>query len=61
MRCSYCTPGFVVSAKALLDKNPNPTENDRKQALGGNICCCGTYPRHPTAIMETAQVMKGGA
>jgi aerobic-type carbon monoxide dehydrogenase small subunit (CoxS/CutS family) len=61
MQCGYCTPGFVVSAKALLDKNPNPTENDCKQALAGNICCCGTYPRHPTAIMEAAQSIKGGA
>jgi aerobic-type carbon monoxide dehydrogenase small subunit (CoxS/CutS family) len=61
MQCGYCTPGFVVSAKALLDKNPNPTENDCKQALAGNICCCGTYPRHPTAIMEAVQLMKGGA
>ena len=61
MQCGYCTPGFVVSAKALLDKNPKPTENDCKQALAGNICCCGTYPRHPTAIMEAAQMMKGGA
>ena len=61
MQCGYCTPGFVVSANALLDKNPNPTENECKQALAGNICCCGTYPRHPTAIMEAAQTMKGGA
>jgi len=62
MQCGYCTPGFVVSAKALLDKNPNPTEDQCKQALAGNICCCGTYPRHPTAIMEAApQIMKGGA
>jgi xanthine dehydrogenase YagT iron-sulfur-binding subunit len=61
MQCGYCTPGFVVSAKALLDKNPNPTEDDCKQALAGNICCCGTYPRHPTAIMEAAQSIKGGA
>ena len=61
MQCGYCTPGFVVSAKALLEKNPNPSDSDCKQALAGNICCCGTYPRHPTAIMEAAQVMKGGA
>jgi len=61
MQCGYCTPGFVVSAKALLDKNPNPTEEQCKQALAGNICCCGTYPRHPTAIMEAAQIMKGSA
>jgi aerobic-type carbon monoxide dehydrogenase small subunit (CoxS/CutS family) len=61
MQCGYCTPGFVVSAKALLDKNPNPTEDDCKQALAGNICCCGTYPRHPQAIMEAAPIIKGGA
>jgi aerobic-type carbon monoxide dehydrogenase small subunit (CoxS/CutS family) len=60
MQCGYCTPGFVVSAKALLDKNPKPTEEDCKQALAGNICCCGTYPRHPTAILEAApQIAKG--
>jgi aerobic-type carbon monoxide dehydrogenase small subunit (CoxS/CutS family) len=60
MQCGYCTPGFMVSSKALLDKNPNPTEDDCKQALAGNICCCGTYPRHPTAIMEAApQIAKG--
>lgn len=61
MQCGYCTPGFVVSAKNLLDKNAAPTEDDCKQALAGNICCCGTYPRHPTAIMEAAQLMKAGA
>ena len=58
MQCGYCTPGFVVSAKALLDKNPNPTEDDCRQALAGNICCCGTYPRHPTAIVEAAGIIK---
>jgi len=61
VQCGFCTPGFIVSAKALLDKNPNPTEDDCRQALAGNICCCGTYPRHPTAIVEAAQVMKGVA
>jgi aerobic-type carbon monoxide dehydrogenase small subunit (CoxS/CutS family) len=61
MQCGYCTPGFVVSAKALLEKNPNPTEDDCKQALAGNICCCGTYPRHPTAIMEASQSIKDKA
>ena len=61
MQCGYCTPGFVVSAKNLLDHNSNPSEDECKQALAGNICCCGTYPRHPTAIMEAAQVMKAEA
>ncbi|NLT67036.1 MAG: (2Fe-2S)-binding protein [Acidobacteria bacterium] len=57
MQCGYCTPGFVVSAKVLLEKNPNPTEDQCREALAGNICCCGTYPRHPTAIMEAAKAI----
>jgi len=57
MQCGYCTPGFLVSAKALLDKNPNPTEQECREALAGNICICGTYPRHATAILEAVQVM----
>jgi len=59
MQCGYCTPGFLVSSKALLDRNSDPDEEDCKQALAGNICCCGTYPRHPTAIMEAAPNIKG--
>ena len=58
MQCGYCTPGFLVSAKALLDKNPNPTEQECKEALAGNICICGTYPRHSTAILEAALQIK---
>jgi len=60
MQCGYCTPGFLVSAKALLDKNPNPTEQECREALAGNICICGTYPRHSTAILEAALKMSGG-
>ncbi len=54
MQCGYCTPGFVVSAKALLDKKPDPTEGEIKDALAGNLCRCGTYPQHPVAIREAA-------
>jgi aerobic-type carbon monoxide dehydrogenase small subunit (CoxS/CutS family) len=54
MQCGYCTPGFLVSAKAILDKNPNPTEEEIREGLAGNICICGTYPRHSTAILEAA-------
>ena len=61
MQCGYCTPGFLVSAKALLDKNPHPTEQEIKEALAGNICICGTYPRHAQAILEAVQVMAEGA
>ena len=60
MQCGYCTPGFLVSAKALLDKNPNPTEQECREALSGNICICGTYPRHATAILEAAMKMAEG-
>ena len=59
MQCGYCTPGFVVSAKALLDKNPRPTEKECREALSGNICICGTYPRHATAIIEAALRIAG--
>lgn len=46
MQCGYCMPGFLVTAKALLDRNPNPTDEEIREALGGNICRCGTYPMH---------------
>jgi aerobic-type carbon monoxide dehydrogenase small subunit (CoxS/CutS family) len=59
MQCGYCTPGFVVTARALLDRNPDPTEDDIKQALAGNLCRCGTYPQHPKAIMEAAEGSRG--
>jgi len=52
MQCGYCTPGFIVTAKALLDRTPNPTEKDIRGALGGNICRCGTYPQHILAVQE---------
>jgi aerobic-type carbon monoxide dehydrogenase small subunit (CoxS/CutS family) len=58
MQCGYCTPGFIVTAKALLDRTPNPTEKDIRDALGGNICRCGTYPQHILAVQEaTAKKM----
>jgi aerobic-type carbon monoxide dehydrogenase small subunit (CoxS/CutS family) len=54
MQCGYCTPGFVVTAKALLDRNPKPTEEEVKEALVGNLCRCGTYPQHIKAVLEAA-------
>ena len=57
MQCGYCTPGFLVTAKALLDRNPHPTEAEIKTALSGNICICGTYPRHSQAILEAAEII----
>jgi aerobic-type carbon monoxide dehydrogenase small subunit (CoxS/CutS family) len=55
MQCGYCTPGFVVTAKALLDRNPSPTEQEVKNALAGHICRCGTYPQHPKAVLAASK------
>jgi aerobic-type carbon monoxide dehydrogenase small subunit (CoxS/CutS family) len=60
MQCGYCTPGFVVTAKALLDKNPDPNEDEVKEALAGNLCRCGTYPQHVKAVLEAANNLKRG-
>jgi aerobic-type carbon monoxide dehydrogenase small subunit (CoxS/CutS family) len=60
MQCGYCTPGFITTAKALLDKNPNPTVDEVREALSGNLCRCGTYPQHPTAVLEAAENLRKG-
>lgn len=57
-QCGYCTPGFVVAAKAFLDHNPNPTEADLKTGLGGNLCRCGTYMGVRKAVLQAAKEMK---
>jgi carbon-monoxide dehydrogenase small subunit len=59
MQCGYCTPGFLCSSKALLDKNPDPTEADIREALAGNLCRCATYLRHIPAVQEAAHILKG--
>lgn len=58
--CGFCTPGFVVSVRALLDRNPNPTLDDVKKAVSGNTCRCGTYPRVFEAALTAAKLQKGG-
>jgi aerobic-type carbon monoxide dehydrogenase small subunit (CoxS/CutS family) len=59
-QCGYCTPGFIVTAKALLDRNPDPSVDEIKEALSGNLCRCGTYPAHIKAVLEAARKLKGG-
>ncbi len=59
MQCGYCTPGFVVTSKALLDRNPDPTEDEIRDALSGNLCRCGTYPQHIIAVREVAGKLSG--
>lgn len=54
-QCGFCTPGFVVSCKALLDQHPNPTPEDIRRSLSGNLCRCGTYEGIRKAIAQVAQ------
>ncbi len=53
-QCGYCTPGFVISATALLSRNPSPTVTDIKSALSGHICRCGAYVRIVKAVQRAA-------
>jgi xanthine dehydrogenase YagT iron-sulfur-binding subunit len=58
-QCGYCTPGFVMACKAFLDKNPNPSVEQVRKGLGGNLCRCGTYVGITQAVLQTAK-KKGG-
>jgi xanthine dehydrogenase YagT iron-sulfur-binding subunit len=58
LMCGYCTPGFVTACKALLDKNQNPTLDDVKKGLDGNICRCGTYMGVFEAALDAAKALR---
>ncbi|MBE7941122.1 MULTISPECIES: (2Fe-2S)-binding protein [Ramlibacter] len=57
-QCGYCQSGQLMSAAALLAGNKNPTDNDIDQAMSGNVCRCGTYPRVRAAIKDAAASMR---
>ena len=57
-QCGYCQTGQIMSAAALLKRNPNPTDRDIDLAMQGNLCRCGTYPRIRKAIHKAAAMMK---
>ena len=62
MQCGACTPGMILTAKAFVDANPNPTEDEVREAISGNICRCGNYLRITECILAAAELMrKGGA
>lgn len=60
-QCGFCTPGMIVASAGLLAKNSNPTEPEIRQALNGNICRCGTYPRIVTAVRQAASRKSEGS
>ncbi|HVR98769.1 MAG TPA: (2Fe-2S)-binding protein [Thermoanaerobaculia bacterium] len=60
-QCGFCTPGFIMAAKALLDRNPNPTLDDVHRGLSGNFCRCGTYAGMRQAVLQAAPGGKGGS
>ncbi|MCA9733104.1 MAG: (2Fe-2S)-binding protein [Deferribacteres bacterium] len=55
MQCGFCTPGMIMSAKDLLDKNPHPTREEAQEATAGNLCRCGTYPKVFEAIVAAGK------
>ena len=58
LQCGFCTPGFIVSAKALLDENPNATKEEIRRAISGNLCRCTGYEQLTTAIYEAAAELR---
>ena len=60
LQSGFCTPGFIVATKALLDKNPNPTETEIRFWLAGNLCRCTGYDKIVRAVQDAAAEMRGG-
>lgn len=61
LQCGICTPGVLVAAKALLEKNPDPTETEVRYWLAGNLCRCTGYDKIIRAVMDTAADMRGAS
>ncbi len=60
-QCGFCTPGFIMASKALLDENPNRTEEEFRHDLGGNICRCTGYTKILEAVMQAAEEVQATA
>ena len=59
-QCSYCTPGFLLTTKALLAENPDPSEEDAREYLAGNLCRCGSYVKILDAVMDAKKRVRNG-
>jgi aerobic-type carbon monoxide dehydrogenase small subunit (CoxS/CutS family) len=60
-QCGYCTPGMILTAKSLLEENPEPTEEKIRAYMGGNLCRCGCYPKIEDAVNLAASASKATA
>jgi carbon-monoxide dehydrogenase small subunit len=60
IQCGYCTPGMVISTVDLLSRNPDPTEDEIRQGLSGNLCRCTGYTKQIRAVKRAAERMRGG-
>lgn len=60
LQCGYCTPGMIMSVKALLDRTPNPTEEQVRNSIDGNLCRCGSYPNIIKASIEASKKIPRG-
>ncbi len=60
-QCAFCTPGFILSAKAFLAENPNPTADEAAVAMSGNICRCGAYPYIVRSVLNAAEKLRNEA
>ncbi|CAG36455.1 (2Fe-2S)-binding protein [Desulfotalea psychrophila] len=58
-QCGYCSAGMIMSTKSLLNKNPNPSQSEIREALGGNICVCSNYEHIFAAVDKAAKIMRG--
>ena len=61
LQCGICTPGFIMAAKALLEKNPKPTEHEVRYWLAGNLCRCTGYDKIVRAVLDAADTMEANA
>ena len=61
LQCGICTPGFIMAAKALLEKNPKPTEHEVRYWLAGNLCRCTGYDKIVRAVLDAADTMEASA
>jgi aerobic-type carbon monoxide dehydrogenase small subunit (CoxS/CutS family) len=59
LQCGFCTPGQIMAAVALLGENPNPSEDEVRRGMSGNLCRCGTYPKIVRAVLAAAEPANG--